>query len=246
MHPSRARTVFLWMLFPVGLLLAAPEPLAQAAARSDAPAITVQAPPSGNASSPRVSWSADPADDATVYVTQDGGAERLFARGPSGAIDVPWIQPASAYQFRLYAIGEPRRLLATAYLELGMRVPTMEAAPNPIPYAKGPVATVLTWDAVIDRGVRVEVIQDGATPRVVSTASSGSARLEWIHPASIYEFQLLADGRPTALARVRVSVAPPPERRTFRLRWIVAILFGAAVVLRLAQPSISSSTSGRG
>lgn len=240
----RSRAAFLWVLVPVVLLLDAPKPAAQGHPPSDAPAISVQGP--GTGAAPRLTWSAGPADDAIVFVTQDGGAERLFARGPSGAIDVPWIQPSSVYQFRLYAIGEPRSLLATAYLELGTRVPTMVAQPNPIPYAEGPAATVLTWDAVIDRGVRLEVIQDGAAPTLVSTAPAGSATLEWIHPASIYEFQLLADSRPTALARVTVRVAPPPARRIFRLRWIIAILLGAAIALRVVQAPVTEPTSRQG
>lgn len=244
MRPWSSRAALLWVLVSIGLVLAAPKPAAQGRPQSAAPGITVHAPQPGTASPPRVTWSAGQADDAIVFVTRDGGAERLFARGSSGAIDVPWIQPASVYQFRLYAIGEPRRQLGTAYLELGMQVPIVEAEPNPIPYAEGPGATVLTWNAAIDHGVRLEVIQDGGPPTLVSTASAGSARLDWIQPASIYEFQLLADSRPTALARVTVSVVPP-ERRIFRLRWIVAILLGAAVVLRVAHAPVADPASWR-
>ncbi|MGH9900237.1 MAG: hypothetical protein ACRD68_00180, partial [Pyrinomonadaceae bacterium] len=41
-----------------------------------------------------------------VYVSENGGPERLFASGTDGTSEAPWIGNGSTYVFRLYAAGE--------------------------------------------------------------------------------------------------------------------------------------------
>ena len=60
----------------------------------------------------RISWNTLSRDDAEVYVSQNGGSNTCFARGPSGSIEVSWILTGSSYEFRLYSTGGSKRLLA--------------------------------------------------------------------------------------------------------------------------------------
>jgi hypothetical protein len=60
----------------------------------------------------RISWTTLAGDDAEVCVSQDGGPERLFARGAAGSIEAGWILTGSSYEFRLYSRDASRRLLA--------------------------------------------------------------------------------------------------------------------------------------
>jgi hypothetical protein len=65
----------------------------------------------------RISWATLAGDDAEVYVSQNGGPEQLFAGGPSGSAEAPWITAGSIYEFRLYAKEQPRRLLAKTIVQ---------------------------------------------------------------------------------------------------------------------------------
>jgi len=60
----------------------------------------------------RISWATLAGGDAEVCVSQNGRPEQLFASGPSGSAEASWIVSGSSYEFRLYARGQPRRLLA--------------------------------------------------------------------------------------------------------------------------------------
>jgi hypothetical protein len=60
----------------------------------------------------KISWATLAGADAAVFVSQNGGPEQLFARGPSGSAEVSWIASGSSYEFRLYSGDVPRRLLA--------------------------------------------------------------------------------------------------------------------------------------
>jgi hypothetical protein len=68
--------------------------------------------PAAGLSRTRISWASLAEGDAEVFVSRNGGPEQLFARGPSGSIEVNWIAPGSSYQFRLYSRDASRRLLA--------------------------------------------------------------------------------------------------------------------------------------
>jgi hypothetical protein len=60
----------------------------------------------------KISWATLAGGDAEVSVSRDGGPEQLFARGPTGSIEVNWIVAGSSYEFRLYSRDTPRRVLA--------------------------------------------------------------------------------------------------------------------------------------
>jgi len=59
-----------------------------------------------------VSWSTSGCSNAEVWVSCDGSAESLFARGPSGSQAAAWIVPWHWYVFRLYEGTSHTTLLA--------------------------------------------------------------------------------------------------------------------------------------
>jgi hypothetical protein len=65
----------------------------------------------------KISWATLAKGDAEVFVSRDGGPEQLFADGPSGSEEAPWIAPGSSYEFRLYSKGASRRLLAKTVVQ---------------------------------------------------------------------------------------------------------------------------------
>jgi hypothetical protein len=60
----------------------------------------------------KISWATLAGGEAEVCVSRDGGPEQLFARGPTGSVQVSWIITGSSYEFRLYTRDGSRRLLA--------------------------------------------------------------------------------------------------------------------------------------
>jgi hypothetical protein len=56
-------------------------------------------------------WSTGDGSVGEVYVSQNGEPERLFSRGANGIKIAPWIKIGTAYQFRLYADRERKKLL---------------------------------------------------------------------------------------------------------------------------------------
>jgi hypothetical protein len=69
-------------------------------------------PPGPGGGRTKISWAILAGGDAEVYVSHNGGPEKLFARGASGTVEVNWIVTGSSYDFRLYSTDAPRRLLA--------------------------------------------------------------------------------------------------------------------------------------
>ena len=69
-------------------------------------------PPGPGGGRTKISWAILAGGDADVYLSYDGGPEKLFARGPSGTVEVNWIVSGHSYDFRLYSTDTPHRLLA--------------------------------------------------------------------------------------------------------------------------------------
>ncbi|MBA3963703.1 MAG: class I SAM-dependent methyltransferase [Chthoniobacterales bacterium] len=56
-------------------------------------------------------WETSPLQEAEVFVSENGGAEKLVQRGTNGSCELDWIQPGVDYDFRLYRTQSPRQLL---------------------------------------------------------------------------------------------------------------------------------------
>ena len=69
-------------------------------------------PAGAGAGTTTISWTTGDNSDGQVYVSEDGGQENLFAQGPAGSKDAPWIRTGAGYEFRLYAGTDRRTRLA--------------------------------------------------------------------------------------------------------------------------------------
>jgi hypothetical protein len=66
-----------------------------------------------------IAWSTGDGSVGQVYVSEDGGPEKLFAQDPAGSVDAPWIRTGAEYEFRLYAGTERRTLLNAVMVTRG-------------------------------------------------------------------------------------------------------------------------------
>jgi hypothetical protein len=93
-------------------------PEANASAASPAaPAATITASPNPvttgeGPGTTTITWNTGDGTAGQVYVSEDGGPERIFAEGSPGSIPAPWIQAGKTFEFRLYAGTEHANVLA--------------------------------------------------------------------------------------------------------------------------------------
>jgi hypothetical protein len=59
-----------------------------------------------------ITWNTRDGTTGQIYVSEDGGPERLFTAGPTGSVPAPWIQAGKTFEFRLYAGTEHAKILA--------------------------------------------------------------------------------------------------------------------------------------
>ena len=59
-----------------------------------------------------ITWNTGDGGAAQVYISEDGGPERLFAEGSKGSGPAAWIQAGKTFEFRLYAGFEHTKVLA--------------------------------------------------------------------------------------------------------------------------------------
>jgi hypothetical protein len=98
-----------------------PAPSAPAAAKGEAAtgrpslvAVPNPVPPGqDNVGTTTVSWSTGRPSGGEVWVSEDGGPERLFASRVEGSQAAPWIRAGATYEFRLYAGSDRATRLAT-------------------------------------------------------------------------------------------------------------------------------------
>ena len=67
--------------------------------------------PFAEGSKATISWQTTDPAGAEVRVSIPTGGEKLVSRGKGGSVEVPWIQPGSGFEFRLYSGSEPSRVL---------------------------------------------------------------------------------------------------------------------------------------
>ena len=82
-------------------------------------AIPNPVPAGRDAGTTTITWTTGDGSDSQVYVTQDGGAEKLFAGGPGGSAEAPWIQTGSTYDFSVYAGLDHKTKLASVRVTRG-------------------------------------------------------------------------------------------------------------------------------
>ena len=67
----------------------------------------------------KISWDTGDGSWGQVYVSVSGKPETLFMQGPKGSADAAWIGGGGAYEFRLYAGQEHKKLLASVKVSRG-------------------------------------------------------------------------------------------------------------------------------
>lgn len=69
-------------------------------------------PPGGELGETTIAWNAGSNKSGEIYVSKNGGEEKLFATGPSGAEKVKWISTHQRFEFRLYEGTAHSKMLA--------------------------------------------------------------------------------------------------------------------------------------
>jgi len=59
-----------------------------------------------------ITWNTGGGTTGQVYVSEDGGPEKLWAEASTGSGSAPWIQAGKTFEFRLYAGTEHAKVLA--------------------------------------------------------------------------------------------------------------------------------------
>jgi hypothetical protein len=226
----------------VGSLVATLPSSVVASVAKTRPHIRVEAAPSGNA---RVSWATGDQTIGEIYVSMNGGAEKLFARGQHGAQSVSWLVRGNVYVFRLYRRGRTKLLASATVRPHGapppggksrssVTAPRLSARPNRVPVDGGVGTTRISWTTGSATVGEIYVSENGAREKLLSRGRSGSVRASWIRAGKTYVFHLYAGGRRRAVATtvVRTTSSILPHRRTSSGTnpWLWVVL-GAAIGL---------------
>ena len=78
------------------------------------PALTADpnpVPPGEDAGKTMISWQTGDGTPGEVYVMTNSNPETLFAKGPKGRAEAPWIAADSSYEFRLYSGTDHKTIL---------------------------------------------------------------------------------------------------------------------------------------
>jgi hypothetical protein len=166
-----------------------------------------------------VAWTLGQSEFGEVYVSTDGGPERLFASGSNGAQDAPWITSGSSYDFRLYRGTAHQERLATLAVTRGSSpavgaeqpevrsLPVLTAEPNPVLWTGPELATtIISWAGGGPEGAEVYVSADGEAEQLFARGTQGSQTAGWICRGSTYVFHLYAGvDRKGELAAITVT-----------------------------------------
>lgn len=75
--------------------------------------VALRSPPAGDEPGvAEIRWSTGDGSIGQVYVSENGGEERLLAQGAEGGQEDRWIRPGGLYEFRLYPVTDRHRVLA--------------------------------------------------------------------------------------------------------------------------------------
>jgi hypothetical protein len=150
----------------------------------------------------KIGWSTGDGSWAQVYVSVDGGPEKLFASGAEDFAEAPWIKNGRTYEFRLYSGTEHTRCLATIKVTRSNKMlpivdrsrgtqseeallpvtlnqephsdePFIMATPNPVPAGVGPGTTEISWSTKDYRGGQIYFSVDGGPEKLFADNAVG-------------------------------------------------------------------------
>lgn len=160
-------------------------------------------------SSTTISWDSGDGSVGQVWVSVDGGTERLFAQGPTGSAEAPWIRRGHAYLFRLYQGTAQATALRQVQVTRLSKEPSLSVSPNPVPSGPGLGTSTATWDTGDGSVGQVWVSMDYGAEALFAQSDAGTADAPWIQAGRLYRFTLYAGtAHATALGSVNVTRIP--------------------------------------
>ncbi len=144
------------------------------------------------------------ANEAEVYVAEDGAPEKLLARGKVGSREVTWIPAGRSYSFRLYALAKQRRLLDEVAVQrkvsgtLSVQLDSLEGR------------AVLEWEIATPATAEICMVDEGCKEMVICRGGSGSFAVANLSAGVNYLFRLYAGTERQLLDEVVVQVPDIP------------------------------------
>lgn len=143
---TSALSLFVAILGSAVALAELGSPAAHAAPGEGVPVLTVDALAADSPASPAVSWATGTGVPGSVYVSDAEDAnEQLFAVGPHGRQEAPWLRSGRRFEFRLYVRNGSRKLIATLEVEDGRAATRILARAGPPPRTPGAVNAALRY-----------------------------------------------------------------------------------------------------
>lgn len=166
-------------------------------------------PVSASSSSTTVSWNTGSGADGQVWVAVNGGSQQLFASGPSGSADAPWINASGSYVFTLYSGSSHTTTLASATVTKAAPA-SISATPNPVSVSSGSGSTSVSWNTGDGLTGQVYVSVNGGGEVLFAQGASGTASAPWISSGSSYTFRLYSGtSHNTVLTSTTVTTSNP-------------------------------------
>ncbi|GAA5528967.1 peptidoglycan DD-metalloendopeptidase family protein [Herpetosiphon gulosus] len=156
-------------------------------------------PASTSSSSATITWGTGNGTQGQLFVSENGGPDRLMAQGDYGVDSPAWFAPGSEYRFRLYAGLNRETLLREITVR---RERSLIANPSSIPAgAQGLQQIMLYWSTGDGSEAQVYVSKDGEPEKLMAQGPYGKANPAWIVPGSVYRFRLYAGFNRATLLR---------------------------------------------
>jgi Methyltransferase domain len=131
---------------------------------------------------------------AEIYVSENGGNERLVCRGASGSFEFGGLQGGNEYVLTLCTATEPRQKLDSIVVHQPI-TGRIRASPNPVPLEAGP-KTLLEWEITSPAVAEIYVSENGKTEKLVCRGTTGSVELEGLQCGIDYVVTLRTTSEP--------------------------------------------------
>ena len=164
-------------------------------------------------------WEITPPAVAEIYLSENGGNERLVCRGASGSFEVAGLQPGNKYVLPLCTATEPRQILDSAVIHRPI-AGRIRASPNPVPLEAG-AKTLLEWEITPPAVAEIYVSENGGSERLVCSGASGALEFGGLQGGNKYVLTLCTTTEPRQIldsivvhrpiaGRIRASPNPVP------------------------------------
>jgi Methyltransferase domain len=139
-------------------------------------------------------WEITPPAVAEIYLSENGGSEKLVCRGASGSFEFGELQGGSKYVMTLYTATEPRQILDSIVVQRPI-TGRIRASPNPVPLEAGS-KTLLEWEITAPAVAEIYVSENGEREKLVCRGTTGSVKLEGLQCGNDYVVTLRAATEP--------------------------------------------------